>query len=497
MSTRTFACSATTILLLYFNISLFCQQSRIFYDANHGNRMAAEWEPTIGCLIAWPLSIPYKLVIALAADQKIFVLVENVDSKEEASTWFKTWGITEDRVIFIYGPQGIDVSWVRDWGPHAVFDGNGNMKLADPKYVYATPLSGLDCKDSLSFLYMEGDKILRTDVEDRATMPIGASLGIEVLDLPFISTGGNVMTDGLGTAFSSCILTQENRFYGVSENDFFKMNTSLLGIKNYHILPNFEKKGIQHIDCLMKLLDEDRLMVLQPPKDHALYSIYEDIVNHTLSTLKNAYGRPFEILRMSTTRYDKEALAAYSNAIILNKNIYVPLFQIPADSVALSQWRHMMPGYKVQGFVYDLDQEPTLTAQIRQRYHKMGWNYGDALHCRTRAIWDAEMLFITVNRLDEVIDCSPQNKVLATIIDYSKKGIVAEEVLLYWRTKSSPNWQKITMNQSEKPGQFEASLPCQKLGVEVFYFVEAKSNSNTTETKPSTAPKAYYRTVFK
>jgi hypothetical protein len=36
--------------------------------------MVAEWEPAIGVLIAWPLSIPKELVMELAKDTKLYLL---------------------------------------------------------------------------------------------------------------------------------------------------------------------------------------------------------------------------------------------------------------------------------------------------------------------------------------------------------------------------------------------------------------------------------------
>ena len=107
-----------------------------YYPTNHP-RMVAEWEPATAVLIAWPLSIPHKLVVELAKDIKVQILVEDLKAKQDAIKWLTKWGIYPDRIKFITAPQGIDVSWTRDWGPHAVFNPDGNMLLADGKYLYA------------------------------------------------------------------------------------------------------------------------------------------------------------------------------------------------------------------------------------------------------------------------------------------------------------------------------------------------------------------------
>lgn len=468
-----------------------------FYNQDNHYRMAAEWEPALGTLIAWPLSIPYKLVVELAADNSLFTLVENESSKMEALKWFGKWGIDTDRVTFITAPQGIDVSWVRDWGPHAVFPPQGKMKLADGKYIFSTPVTTKSCTDPLMFLYMDGDKILKTETEDNATAYIGNALNLEILDLPFISTGGNVMTDGLGSAYSSCILNNENRYYGVTDDMFFKENKMLLGINKYHILSNFEKTGIQHIDCLMKLLDEERILVMQPPSDHELFPVYEDIVKNELSQFKTYYGRPYEIVRMNTFRYRNDDLAAYSNSLILNKTIYVPLFGIPGDVTAMRRWKELMPGYTVKGFEYILNNEPSLTQQIKDRYQSMGWNHGDALHCRTRAIWDPDMLFIALKTANKSIKCGEDNQIYATIIDYSGKGLKNDSLIMYWRIEGNTIWNEIRMKNTDIKQQYEVQIPCQNQGISIEYYISGASESGKKATRPSTAPLGYYRTTFK
>ncbi|MBK8644453.1 MAG: hypothetical protein IPN15_20245 [Saprospiraceae bacterium] len=51
----------------------------------------------------------------------------------------------------------------------------------------------------------------------------------------------------------------------------------------------------------MTLLDEERMLVAEPPADHELYGIYENIVQNELSKLNTIYGRPYEILRLKLT----------------------------------------------------------------------------------------------------------------------------------------------------------------------------------------------------
>ena len=468
-----------------------------YYTQGNTNRTAAEWEPAKGTMITWPLCVPYKLAVELANDNHLYTLIDNEGIKEEATKWYTEWGIDLANVSFIVAQQGIDAWWTRDWGPGAVFMPDGTMYLGDGKYIYATPDSGLGCNDSLSFIYKDRDNnIIKTEIDDNATVPVGKGLDIPVLDLPFITTGGNVITDGLGTAFSSCILLNENRFFKVPESQFFKLNEKLLGFKQYHILSNFEKFGIQHLDCFMKLLDEEKILVAEPPIDHELYAIYENIVEKELKTLKTVYGRSYEILRIKIGRYKEEKLAAYTNAIIVNKTIYVPLFQIKEDSEAIKTWQQVMPGYSVKGFTYALKDEPMVSKEIKSKYKEYGWNNGDALHCRTRAVWDSEMIFISVKKLPSKAISNEALTVYATIIDYSKKGLEKEKTRLYWRVKGESEWKTTLLLNQGNPAHFAAEIPYHKHGAKIEYYVSATSLSGKTETHPRTAPNGTYQFVI-
>ncbi len=494
------------ILLIIIVLTIFseCKNSESVNDQSEQNfytqttnRVAAEWEPAVGTMIVWPLSIPYKLVVELAKDNQLVTMVENETSKREAIAWYTKWGIDSTKTTFIYAPQGIDSWWVRDWGPSAVFSQDGKMRLADGKYIYSTPVTDLDCNDSLYFIYQTKDhEIIKTEIDDDATVFMGKELNQEVVDLPFINTGGNVLTDGLGTAFSTCILLNENRFFGVTDDKFKTLNKEMLGFERYNVISNFEKRGIQHIDCYMKLLDEERILVVEPPKDHELFDIYENIINQELSKLKTAYGRPYQILRIKTDRYLENDLAAYTNSIIINKTIYVPLFKIVEDQIALQRWQEVMPGYTIKGFEFDLADEPIVTQQMKDHYRtNYGWDSGDALHCRTRAIWDAEMLFISVKHVDSVINSSAKAKVYATIIDYSKKGLMEDPKLL-WRYSGASDWNSMSLKQLEET-HYLVEIPYQKSGVTIEYYISATSNSGRTETQPRTAPKGLYNYSIK
>jgi len=471
-----------------------------YFNPLESNRTVAEWEPAIGTLITWPLCIPHTLVIELAKDNHLYTLVENQTSQITAEKWFATWNIDSKDVTFIHAPQGDDAWWTRDWGPHGVFTSNGEFQLGDPKYKYATPCTNLQCNDSLfyygskSFLNISAPENIPivTQIDDDATVLIGEQLDFPVIDLPFVSTGGNFLTDGLGTGFSTCVITSENKILGNSPEKFFKLNDSLLGIKKYNIISNFEYPyGIQHIDCYMKLIDEETILVAEPPVEHPSYKIYEDIIENELSQLKTYYNRPYKIRRIKTGM-SKTGLAAYTNSIILNKTVYVPLFDIDLDIEAIKTWKKVMPGYEVKGFKFSFDDEPTISKKMRRSYNNYGWNSGDALHCRTRAIWDPNMLFISVKKIEKEIKINERAMVYTSIIDYSGEGFVEDQLRLYWRIKGGDSWNSSSLLSTKNKHHFYGSIEAQSKELGIEYYIEAKSKSGKIERRPSTAPNGYY-----
>jgi agmatine deiminase len=450
------------------------------------NRMAAEWEPVIGSIIAWPLIIPKSLVIELAKEKMLlYVMVSDEVNRYEAENTFKEWGVNMDNVHFVVTRLGLAWGWPRDWGPFAVYSDSGAYFLADPQFV-TYPLAGLNCDGTLrSDEHPNQDFFSKERYigDDLASSALADSLGFDISQLAAAVTGGNFLVDGNGTAFSTCTIQMENRSLGLSDEEFFKLLEEKLGIKTHVILPNFERFGIQHIDCAIKLLDEETILVVRVPEDHPEYKFIEEIAQKLQSLTNNTYGRPYKIVRIDTGYYESKRVAAYTNSLIFNKKVFVPLFGIPEDKQALKTWQDAMPGYEVIGFENDIP-VPVMGYT--------GWQSFDGLHCRVRAIWDPAMLRMAHRRMDNVVEPAKSWPIEVKIQDYSKAGLITEELKLYVRTQSDQAWQVIILSSTQNPNIFQASIPGVNSGTTVEYYVSAADNSGRRETLPRTAPDNFY-----
>jgi len=493
----------TTFFLVVTILLISCKNEKVennlqlnnYYPLTK-NRVAAEWEPARGVLFACPPVIPKELIIELAKDTHIYPIVDGEVGQREAEKWFKKWGIDSTNVSFIKLKVDSDIYYPRDWGPSGVFLNDGDFKVADAKFINSDPFTDMACNDSLELHKSDKDgQIYYSTNADNAIMPLANQLGLKVINIPFTSTGGNVLTDGIGSAFSTCIILTENRFNGLSDAEFFTLNDSLLGYTNYHVISNFEEYGIQHIDCLLKLVDEETILVAAPPEDHELYNVYENIVKNELLKLRTAYGRAYKIKRIKTARFFEDYLTAYTNSLILNKIVYVPLYGIKEDSLALKTWESVMPGYTIKGFNYNLDISPFKSNSLFDEYVEygvnVGWAYDDALHCRTRAIWDPEMIFISLKKISPTVPTNQDAILYSTIKDYSAE-LEGNSVALYWRVKGSGTWNTKIMSKDGSLNHWFAKIPNHKENTVIEYYVEVHSKSGKIEKRPITAPEGYY-----
>jgi agmatine/peptidylarginine deiminase len=434
--------------------------------------MGAEWEPAIGTLIRWPLGIPSGLVVELAEDDSLFILVETQAQENQARTTFAAWGVNLDHCRFIRASTYSH--WTRDWGPHSVYDGNGEWGITDPVFTGYPWVPGCDgtgrggIPDSVA-VPRRGMRGYEED--DAVNGVLAGDFGCPLHELPAFLTGGNVMVDGHGTAFSTVQMLDENGMWW-TEEQFRELAEAYIGAETYHFVSNPDIHGLQHIDCWVKLLDEETLLVKSLPLGHPEYACIEAVVAE-LETVLSCYGRPYRIARVFCGAYSGNSTAAYTNSLILNRKVLVPLFGIASDGPALEAYRAAMPGYEVIGFT------------------SASWYYYDALHCRTMGILDRHMLRIGHRPYGDGIFEAAAYPIRVLIDDRSESGLLADSLGIRWRVAGA-GWSWLSLSPAGVDS-FIASIPGQPAGVTVEYFIVAADSSGRRETAPRTAPAGLYR----
>jgi agmatine/peptidylarginine deiminase len=321
-------------------------------------RLLAEWEPAVGALVTFPFEIPDALVRDLGQEARLYVLV-GADDQGAAVERLGEIGVRpEQREIVIASAR---TPWTRDWGPHQVQLPDGRVALVDHVFRGYPWVPAEETIEDVVYRRWshEGD--------DAATRELAAHLGEPLVELPAIATGGNLLTDGRGRAFCTRAQVIENA-REMSEETYRELLRERLGIEDLVVLENTEPFGIQHIDCWLKVLDEGTLLVKRPPEDHPEHAPIARNLER-LEALRTPAGKPYRIVRIDCPRYHEDDIAAYTNSLMLNGVVHVPLFGIPADEDALATYREALPNWEVRGYVHD------------------GWRHFDALHCRTRALF--------------------------------------------------------------------------------------------------------------
>lgn len=433
------------IILQFF--AIFCQPAPQV-------RMIAEWEPAIGTLIRWPLGIPSNLVVELAQDDSIYVLVETLAEKQQAEIAFLNWGVPIYHTNFIFADTYSH--WTRDWGPQCLFDGNKEFGILDPMF------DGYPWVPALSRDWTEDDAV---------NAAFAAQMGWSNYQLPAYLTGGNVMYDGYNSAFSSQQMLDENLPI-LSNYNFFMLMQDYAGIDKYNIISNFENLGIQHIDCIAKLLDEETVLIKEVDIWHPEYFLIEQVVSE-FENLTNCFDRPFNIIRIFCDYYLGNNVAAYTNSLILNKKVFVPLFNIPSDDDAIATYEAAMPGYDIIGIPYS------------------DWYYYDALHCRTMGIFDPKMIRIEHKPFIGTIYSNQDYSISCKIIDYSQQGLIDSELHLFWKTTNQTDWNSVLL-QETVIDSFFANIPHQPQGSEIQYYLKAENISGRTICNPIAAPDDFH-----
>ena len=280
-------------------------------------------------------------------------------------------------------------------------------------------------------------------------------------------TGGNLMQDGRGTAFSDDLVVEENsnKQYVISQMEQYT------GTDNYVITIDPQGDYIAHIDCWAKIVAPDKIVVARLPENNSRYRYYEQVAEE-LGNLKCAYGYNYRIYRIDEP--GGNTVAPYTNSLIANNHVYMPLGDNASyNQKALEVYQEALPGYEivgVKGFNYSQG-NPFLNT--------------DALHCRTHEVPDKDMLFIdsrevlngTINKQDDYL-------VKTNIVSYAKSTVTEDNVWIYYSINDQP-YQKANMSQYEETTNFTFTFAGLKSGDDVKYYIEATDNDDHKNVDPS------------
>ena len=400
-------------------------------------RFVAEFEPMQGVMIRYPLGIPTSLVVDLANNCPVYCIV-STSQQSSAQSSFQNAGVNMSNVHFVNAPS--DSYWVRDYGPWYIFE-DRNPAIVDNIYNRPRPND-----DNMSGVF-------------------ASYWNIPMYGMNLEHTGGNMMEDGRGHGVSDELVFQENNY---NEANVRQKMRDYLGIDPYHVTIDPQGDYIAHVDCWGKYLAPDKILIAQLPSTNSHAADYDAVAEY-FATTNCCWGYPYRVYRVQEP--GGNTLAPYTNSLILNKTVYVPLGSNSTyNQQAIDVYQEAMPGYTIVG--------------VTNNDYSTAWQNTDALHCRTRGVMDFGMLFVD-HRDVKFGEQEWQDSIAITskFIAYSGQDLKQDSLLVYYSIDGGA-YQVAHMTATGNPDEYVGYIKGYQGLSSVDYYVFGADESGRRYTQP-------------
>jgi agmatine deiminase len=400
-------------------------------------RNVAEFDKMQGVLVRYPFGIPIDLVKDIADDVMVTTIVLNSSQQGTVTSLYQAAGVNMAHCNFLLAPS--DSYWTRDYGPWFESDSSHHIGIVDFPYNRPRPN------------------------DDEIPKKVAEMLGIPWFGMRVIHTGGNYMTDGMGISSSTTLVWDENPTQ--THDSIAAKIRNYLGVDPYLVEPDPNGTYIDHIDCWGKYLAPDKILIRKVPPSHPQYSEIEATANFYASTLCS-YGYNYRVFRVNTPNDQP-----YSNSLILNNKVFVPIMNSSWDDSAIAAYQVAMPGYQVIGILGN----PSTP-----------WVSTDALHCRGMGIADIGQLYIHHIPLTGNQPAQDNFVLTADLIPCSDSAVYNDSVLIWYQVNSG-NYHKVNMVNTSGL-HYTGMIPKQPEGSIIHYYLYAADKSGHNATMPFMGP---------
>jgi len=438
-------------------------------------RAMAEWEELQALLITWQAgsdprrNILTEIVRVAQQECRVVVCCHNQTTLSAARNYLIGKGVDVDfNVEFLLVPS--NSIWIRDYGPNCVYGNDvDSLYFVDWRYNRPRPQD-----DTLA---------------NRAAQHLGIPL-YTTFEAPadLVHTGGNFMADGIGTAFSSLLVLDENRVgnqYGVTSKTEVQIDQIMydyMGVQRYIKMDTLPYDAIHHIDMHIKLLDEETLLVGEYPNGTADGPQIEANLQYVLSNFKTPFGTPYKVIRIPMPPHNGKYpdtggnYRTYANAVFVNKSVLVPFYEEQFDTTARRIWETALPGYNIVGI------------DCNNIIPSLG-----AIHCITKEVGVADPLQIVHQQLPCMENAQyAQYPVWATL--QHRSGMASAKI--HYTTDLNGPWESVDLPiylPDDTIWTHRGLLPKQPGGSTVYYYIEGVANNGKTVVRPLTAPQGYWQ----
>ena len=322
--------------------------------------MPGEWEPHEGTWLQWPQDKVYKgyelkleriwlnMVEVLHNHENVHLIVNSEKQQDHIAAQLQYHNIGLKNVDFFIIPTN-DV-WARDNGPIFVVNDDGESAITD--WVF----NGWGGR----FSY---------DLDDKVPSLIGEQIDMPVFKVPMVLEAGGVEVNSKGTFMATrTSIIDSYRNPGMSQEEIEKILSEYPGVTDFIWLTGAgrgecEKWGDEtdsHIDIVARFSDESTVLYnwttnLSDPRYKMLAKSLEELKAATTES-----GKPLTLVplplpkvhqtsKMTDWRKSTLADAAYSNYLIANNVVLVPVYGHACDERGLKVIEEHFPDREVIG----------------------------------------------------------------------------------------------------------------------------------------------------
>ena len=320
--------------------------------------MPAEWDPQDGTWLQWPQDKVYEgyeskleriwlqIVDALNDHENVHIIINGEQQRDHIVDQLEYFNIGSKNVHFYIIPT--DDVWARDNGPIFVINEAGKVAITD--WVF----NGW------------GDRF-PYDLDDKIPSAIGTELGLPVFRTPMVLEAGAVEVNGKGTflATKSSII-DAYRNPGMSQADIERVLSQYLGVNHFIWLTGAgrDECGLwgdetdSHIDIVARFSGESTVLYNwtddeRDPRYGMLVRSYQELKRATTESGKSLTLVPlpmpevYQTSGMTDWRRSSLTDAAYSNYLIANDVVLVPIYGHAHDQRALKIIAEHFPGREI------------------------------------------------------------------------------------------------------------------------------------------------------
>jgi agmatine/peptidylarginine deiminase len=407
-----------------------------------------EFEQLRGVFITWiygSYNTIYRQIVAEAGEvSQVYIIVGSVSEQNDIINYLQNYGVPLDSISFYVWPR--NSVWIRDYGPWFMRKEDNAEGIVD--FIYNRPRPW----------------------DDTIPWRIGQSWAIPVYGSPLEHAGGNFMTDGLGTGFTSTLIHEENQSYTPAQVESLMLAYS--GLEQFIVLPRINIEYTGHIDLWTKILNDTLVMVGEYAPGHPNHTLLNENAD-SISRCKNREGYPYRIVRIPMPWSTSNAPPSYLNSLFVNNKVLVPLWNQPEDSIALSIYEQALPDHDIVGI--------NCAAMSGS---------GGAIHCITMQIPSTEYIHVQHYPLTDTEDTVNAYRVRARITTSS--SLILDSTRVYYMINSGAYNSTALAPVVDTPGVFAGYIPPQSSGDTVNYYLSMQNNGGVQRTSPVHVPAQEY-----